>query len=105
MVRGHQLKRLWADDLHTVKRAAVEQHPAKTVIVGERRGQPATARLKLVRARPGAFGTRFIGQLHLFNRVPRISGRNTPHLVGGHGKAGIIHAKRRENMLLKILTQ
>ena len=35
MVGGHQFDCFRADYLHTIERAAVEQHPAESVIIGE----------------------------------------------------------------------
>src|SRR3546814_5041615 len=54
MVRRHQAQRLAADDPCAIELAAAEQHQAEAMIVVQRRGEPATARMEAAVLGPAA---------------------------------------------------
>jgi len=103
MVGRHQLQRLWADNLHAIKRTAIEQHPAEPVIIGKGRGKTTAPGLEFAMPRPAAFFARLVERLHLFDGVIDIGGWQAMGLILGHHEEGIDHAQRAKNMLLEII--
>src|SRR3546814_12008603 len=74
MVRRHQAQRLAADDPCAIELAAAEQHQADAMIVVQRRGEPATARMAAEVLGPAA-EVAGVELPHL--QIGRASGRDT----------------------------
>src|SRR3546814_10760879 len=100
MVRRHQAQRLAADDPCAIELAAAEQHQAEAMIVVQRRGEPATARMEAAVLGPAA-AVAGVELPHLLLRVEGIAVGQPVLLVDGHPKAGVGHAERIEDALLE----
>src|SRR3546814_8218309 len=78
MVRRHQAQRLAADDPCAIELAAAEQHQAEAMIVVQRRGEPATARMEAAVLGPAA-AVAGVELPHLLLRVEGIAVRSEEH--------------------------
>ena len=104
MVGGHQLQCLGAEDLRPIQRAAIDQHPAETVIIAERGGKAAAARLEAVLDHPAAF-VALVEQLHLVARVIGVAIRDAVLLGRGHLEVRVIHAERLEDAFFQHIAE
>src|SRR3546814_14991440 len=85
MVRRHQAQRLAADDPCAIELAAAEQHQAEAMIVVQRRGEPATARMEAAVLGPAA-AVAGVELPHLLLRVEGLAVGQPVLLVDGHPK-------------------
>ena len=101
MVGGHQFQCLGANNLLSIQRATIEQHPAKAMIIADSRGKAATARFKLIPSRPRPFWTSRINQFLYVYWIKCIAIGDPRRFVRRHIKIGIHHAQRFKDIFSK----